>query len=271
MKVFKKNILIISAVLLTGCSAGQLQMNVDPSLQNNSEVYEVTSSGSWWSDDRLNVSFGNYRVTDADISWETKSEGKGFFAQVLDKWGLDAGYSDVITESKSQSYHFKIGRDIIWNSQCVHIVKKHKVENKTVGSIGNSSGVEADITQNKSAMEILSSEYTCKYSRENNEPWVLSVWQDGAGFPQALNITFINNKKTFRAHSASGSFANSSRFLTPNAGYYWTEDNNSHSIAALSVKEKTNRVWLSKDNPDSLNNVLAMASVGLLIFDKTAR
>lgn len=71
MKILISHILLIM-LFLTGCTPVKLLMNVDTSLESNAVVYRLTYPNSLSdkiSGKRLNVSFGPYQVTDADLSW----------------------------------------------------------------------------------------------------------------------------------------------------------------------------------------------------------
>ena len=65
-----RNVLLFVIILLSGCTSGKTVLKVDPSLADNATVYEVKAPDTH-SDNRLNVSFGPYSVTEADISSTT--------------------------------------------------------------------------------------------------------------------------------------------------------------------------------------------------------
>jgi hypothetical protein len=241
-------------------------MQVDPSLETNARVYEVESPDSW-SDKKLNVSFGPYRVADINAGWRRtgKSSSTGsFWTDMLfeatgistsDRTESDDTTSDDTTSEVSQqslTYKFKIGNEITWDSQCDHIAEKQETKYKKVSSI-----------------RILESQYTCRYTRAGNEQWVLSVeQQDSSG----LDIRMTSKEKLFMAHSTAGTYrmsdgSSSSKLLRPpDVGYTWTHDDN--NVAAISLREEVPRIWLDKRNPDSMNHVLSMASAGLLIYHR---
>ncbi len=79
MKNYWKCIPVI-ILLLAGCASGQLLMKIDPSLETNARLYEVKTPDTW-SERRLNVSFGPYRVADADTGWTrpTKSSEREIY------------------------------------------------------------------------------------------------------------------------------------------------------------------------------------------------
>jgi hypothetical protein len=249
MKNLRKTIPVI-IILLAGCTTAKLLMKIDPSLETNARVYEVKSPSSWSDNKKLNVSFGTYRVADANTGWRTTKTSSATEISLANQLlGMSSSDATNIKTSQSLAYKFKIGDEITWDSQCVHLAEKREVKSKNVSSV-----------------EILSSQYTCQYTRADNESWTLSIEQGGLS---QLDIRMTNKEKLFRAHATAGMYVlsdgRSSKLFAPSdAGYTWTHDNN--NVAAISLKEKTPRVWLDKRNPDSMNHVLSMASTGLLIY-----
>lgn len=266
MKICRINILVI-ILLLAGCAPLQLLMEIDPSLKTNAKVYEVKHPDTW-TDKRLNVSFGPYQVTDVDFSWRKKVDSPGLGLHLLEHMGLTVPGADIRTVSQSHTYKFKIGNNITWDAECGHNLKKREVESKTVAIIEGQSGFKVEIEdpdKNASTLELVSSIYTCRYWQEGYEPWVLYVEKYESS---QLYITLTNKEHLFKAHATTGVYVRADgrpyKLSAPIAGYTWTKDNN--NIAAISAGEKTPKVWLDKRNPDSTNDVLSMASTGLLIY-----
>jgi hypothetical protein len=245
-------------IFLTGCTTAKLLMKVDPTLETNASVYEVESPSSW-SDKKLNVSFGAYRVADVDTSWirtrKPSATGSLWADMLFEVAGISTSSYDEATDeetsevSQSLSYKFKIGDEITWDSQCDHLAEKQETKHGKV-----------------TTLKILSSRYTCLYTRTGSDPWVLSIERFGLS---QLDIRMISKEKLFRAYSTEGMYFLSDgrpyeTFRPPDMGYTWIHDGN--NIAAISAMEKTPRVLLDKRNSDSTNNVLAMASTGLLIY-----
>jgi hypothetical protein len=274
MKHLRKSIPVI-LILLTGCTTATLLMKVDPSLETNASVYEVESPDSW-SDKKLNVSFGPYRVADMDAGWRRTGDSPStgsFWADMLadilsETTGLstsintpdgttsdDTTSDDTTSEFSEQSltYKFKVGNEITWDSRCDHIAEKQETRYRQASSI-----------------RILESRYTCRHTRAGDEQWVLSVQQqDSSG----LDIRMASKEKVFTAHSTAGTYRMSDgsppKLLRPaDVGYTWTHDNDTVAVAAISLNEKIPRVWLDKRNPDSVNHALSMASAGLLIYHR---
>ena len=248
-----KNIFItipIMIAVLAGCTKLSLQMRVDPSLETNAKVYEVISQNAWFTDEKLNVSFGEYWVSDANTGWRTTQTSLATETSFTNQlFGMNSSDATNIKSSQTITYKFNIGDNATWESKCVHLADKRVTKNKNVSSL-----------------EILSSRYTCHYNLAEHEPWDLSVEQNDLG---QIDIRMTNRVKFFRAHSTAGIYLTPDgrpyeTIRPPDAGYTWLDDEN--VVAAISVKEKKPRIWLDKRNPDSMNRALGMASVGLLIY-----
>lgn len=272
MKNLWKSTPIVIIMLLAGCKTATLLMKVDPTLEANASVYEVKTPNVWSDEKKLNVSFGAYRVTDMDIGWTKKrnaSTSGNFWVDMLTYIpGVSAGGvnrsgddddetisdpGETISEiSQSLSYRFRAGDEIAWFSECAHVAEKGVTKHK-----------------HSSSLRILSSNYICRYTRADNEQWLLSIEQNDLAH---ADIRMTDGEKSFSARSTAGTYVISdgsspSKLLRPpDAGYTWIYDNN--NVAAISLKEKTTRVWLDKRNSDDMNNVLAMASTGLLIYNR---
>ncbi len=248
MKKYWKCIPVI-ILLIAGCASGQLLMKIDPSLETNARLYEVKTPDTW-SEKRLNVSFGPYRVADADayLARTTKSSESEIYWLNL-AFGVDHPDARINKSSMSHTYKFMVGNEITWDSECILLTEEREVKEKNVSSV-----------------EPLSLQYTCRYTRADNEPWFLSIERRGES---RLEIKMTNKEKLFHAHASKGVYVKpdgrSYTALTPtDTGYNWTHDNN--NIAAISIREEIPRVWLDKRNSDSMNHVLSMASAGLLIY-----
>lgn len=274
MRYLQKNILVIIAILLTGCTTLELVMKVDTSLKANATAYEITSPDSWSTDKKLNVSFGPYRVTNLKSGWtrtQTKkpSETGGFLTDILfETTGIRTGdstddddYNEISSDpnttrtevSESLTYHFTINDKVTWHGECHHTSERDLFEKKNLRNIN-----------------ILSSKYFCHYTHTGGTPWVLSI--DRHSHSGELNIKMTGKEGVFTAHSSRGYYVTSDgqpyKTLRPSdPGYTWT-DANGKSIAAISVKGETPKVWLGNNNPDSTNDALSMANTGLLIYEK---
>ena len=236
--------------VLTGCTTLSLQMRVDPSLENNAKVYKVISPNAWFTDEKLNLSFGQYRVADAKTGWRTTKTSSATETSLTNQlFGMSGSDATNIKSSQTITYKFNIGNKTTWDSKCVHLADKRVTKNENVSSL-----------------EILSSRYTCHYSIADHEPWDLSIEQNDQG---KTEIRMTNGVKYFRAHSTAGMYFTPEgrpyeTIRPPDAGYSWMDADK--VVAALSVREKIPRVWLDKRNPDAVNRVLAMAGTGLLIY-----
>lgn len=258
-------------ILLAGCKTATLLMRVDPALESNASVYEVKSPDVWSAEKKLNVSFGAYRVSDMDISWtttgDTSSPGSFLTDVLYEVAGVKTGGDDdsIREVTRSLSYAFSGGDKVIWNADCVHLVEEREYEERVL-SMGNKNKGNETVTR----VDILSSRYTCRYTRASYEEWVLSIERRGA-HTSSLEIGMTDGEEYFTAHATAGKYIMSdgskSRMLRPpDMGYTWKHGDN--SVAAISVKESNPKVWLDKRNSKSTNHVLAMASAGLLIYER---
>ena len=281
---------LLSIVLLSGCTTVTVRMNVDESLASQAVVYNLKHPNSLSdkiSGNRLNVSFGPYQVTEADLSWtRTSSEAEDpdpfFIFKETNKVGTSRGNVTTTTTTttsvgigptsilgfsrtpaegeptidksyRTVKYRFSAGQEHRWNALCVHRGEKRVVE-----------------TQINRAVETLSSNFICQYKQdtksEDHEIWVLSVDLGGV-----ITMTQKGKANRLTAHTNDGVFVKPDGQVTStstrNAGYTWRQRVNGRdkNIAAISVKEETPRVWLHKENSDDLNRILAMANTALLI------
>lgn len=236
--------------VLAGCTTLSLQMKVDPSLETNAKVYEVTSPNVWFSDKKLHVTFGDYRVADANTGWRTTNTSSATETSLTNQlFGVSSSDATNIKSSQTITYKFNIGDKIAWDSHCVHLADKRVTKHKNVSSL-----------------EILSSRYNCHYTAADHEPWDLSIEQNDQG---QIDIRMTSGVRLFKAHSTARMYFTPegrpyNTIRSPDAGYSWMDADN--VVAAISVREKIPRIWLDKRNSDSMNLVLAMASTGLLIY-----
>ncbi len=247
----------LAVLLMAGCTTAKLTMVVDPALEKNARVYEMSMPGEF-SDAKLNVSFGNYRVTEADARRIViKKSSGGDLPWYLRLLGLSTPGDDIKKMSTSHAYKFNIRDETTWDAKC-HLRAEEgevkEVNNAIITNVGD-----------KVSIKTLSSYYECRYTASGQQPWVLTIEQRGNS---NLDIEVNNNDQHFKAHVTAGEYvATDGRELwgQPSyAGYTWTLDNK--SIGAVAVREKIPRVWLHKDNSGPTNDVLSMASAGLQIY-----
>ena len=134
MKNYWKCIPVI-IILLAGCASGQLLMKIDPSLETNARLYEVKTPDSW-SERRLNVSFGPYRVADADggLTRTTKSSvSEIYWLNIV--LGMEHPDATISNTSMSHTYKFKVGNEITWDSECILLTEEHEVKDKDIISV----------------------------------------------------------------------------------------------------------------------------------------
>ncbi len=273
------------AVLFAGCTPLKLVMKVDPALKENAIAYELSypdSLADKISGNRLNMSFGPYRVTDADLSWtgmnteaedpapivsfkEVKTSGNTTTTTEISGGPTSLfGYTRPAAEgepsinktSRSITYQFKVAQQTTWNAYCTHKAEERVIQYKNTNSV-----------------ELLSSNYTCQYKKAgksagaSNEEWTLYANHEGN-----ITMTQKGKPKGLTAHSTAGDYVmpdgKPARSTTRTAGYTWSQikDGNKKIVAAISVREETPRVWLDKGNTEIMNHILSMANTGLLIY-----
>jgi len=275
--------ILFTVILLTGCTPVKVQMNVDTSLESNAVVYNLNYPNSLSdkiSGKRLNVSFGPYRVTDVDLSLTRinsqaedpdpilnyKNTRKSGNTTTTTKIGVgpssflgfsrppEEGEPAINKSFRTVNYKFTAGQETTWNALCVHKSKERIIQH-----------------ENSNTIEILSSNFTCQYEKDNNltnhEIWILSIEYDGA-----ITMTQKGQNNTLTAHSTGGNYVKpngqETKLSILTAGYTWSQrvGGKDKNVAAISVREETPRVWLHKENTDYLNQVLSMANTGLLIY-----
>ena len=282
-----RTILPVIIVFLTSCTPVKIKMNVDKRLADNALFYELTYPNSLVdkiSGNNLNVSFGPYRVTGANLGWtkskyeaenpaalfdfnNTKKSGNttettnisfgptsvlGFTRQP------DKGDPTIKEDSKSITYKFEVGNKTTWNAFCHHRAKQRIIEYEKGPSF-----------------ETISTNFTCRYQKaesntgdnSNNKLWTLSIENNGA-----ITMTQEGEPNTLTAHPNGGIYVlpegKPSRLTTRTAGYTWSQNNagNGKNIAAISIIEQTACVWLNKGNSETINHIISMANTGLLIY-----
>ncbi len=270
-------------LLLTACTPAKLIMKIDTNLQNHAIVHQLTypdSLSDKITGNRLNVSFGPYQVTDADLSWTTtnsepedpsplfsirESKRSGNITETTEISGgptslfgftrpAAEGEAAITKSSRSVSYKFKVAQQATWNAYCSYFATQRVIE-----------------YQNTNSVETLSSHYRCQYKETGNKPdsaeWTLTVDGDGA-----ITLTENGKPSMLTAQSTDGEYVTAdgknAMFTSRTAGYSWSRmvDGNEKIIAAISVAEEPPRVWLDKSNTATLNQLLAMANTGLLIY-----
>jgi hypothetical protein len=241
-------IIPVIIVLLAGC-AGELKMNMDPSLEANSDVLQTSSEGTF-GDKRLNVTFGPYSVTEADASWvKTRMSSEKDFSLINEIFGIESPEKTKSKTTATLTYRFATGSGAPWDVACALLAHRREV---FIGKLTSS--------------KTYSARYKCRYTREGDEPRFFSVEIGESG-------TLIKMEADGKAYTASpvrGVFemkgGKSYDSLSYEAGYVWTPEGGESQTAALSTMENKPRVWLHKDNSEDMNHALAMGSAGLLIY-----
>lgn len=263
-------------------------MQVDNSLKTNALVYKLSYPDSLTdklSDKRLNISFGPYQVTNADVGltktgFEAEDPDPFFTIKDTEKSGnvtrtikagvgptelfgfsrpASEGEPSINRTSQSITYQFKVGQGITWYALCAHRSEKRVTQH-----------------ENRTEVERLWSNFTCQYTQEsrslenntNEDVWVLSIDYGGP-----ITMTQKGKPSTLTAQSTGGKYVKSNgqatKLTTLAAGYTWyqSKDGSDKSVAAISIREEKPRIWLDKTNSDSMNHVLSMANTGLLIYN----
>ncbi len=278
-----KNLIAIPSValVLAACTSATIVMEVDDSLENNATVYELSypdSLSDKISDKRMNITFGPYRVADADLSLKKVNIRAEYPASLVDIKNVEqrgdttittrisggptsifgfsrppGEYDATITESsRTMTYNFMINRGATWSAYCEHqSVKKNPPE----GRSGN--------------VEILSSNFGCQYKKPGSSE---DVWLLVIDTQRKITLTREGESTALFAHSTGGKYATAkgktSTSFNGTAGYTWShiQDGVDTKVAAISVREERSRIWLSKENTEQVNHLLSMANTGLLIY-----
>ena len=242
-----KKLTPILLTLLCGCVTGNLSMQVDPSLEGHAKVFKVSRSGGFLSG-RTNMSFGDYHVTRTSTGFTTITESSSAWLFWLNL-GFNLGLPELknVAVSKTNSFELSVG-DVTWHANCLFQSHERDVEWKAVSST---------LT--------MWSQYVCRYTRPDHEPWVLSI---SLGDSLRPDISMANSRHLLTAHATNGDFVMADgrvhKTLPIHTGYTWEQG--SEKPGAVSFNEKTQRIWLDVRNSDEINDAIAMANSGLLIY-----
>lgn len=273
--------LILLTLLIASCSVTKVVMTIDPELEMNATVYVVQHPNKITdkiSGKRLNVTFGPYQVSDADPSWtrtgttaeyprplidfsrtktKTKTSGRitkttsttvGFQGGPTSVLGFSRTPEDgdsVIDKSfKSIAYKFRDSSDAIWNAKCYYSAEKRRVVGET-------------------SSETLWSDYFCHYTL-GDKMWELAIYDD-----ENITMTEAEKDNKLIGYTTRGirvkENGEKTNLNTKTAGYTWADD--LQYVGAIATKEEPPRVWLNRDNKKSLNDILAMANTGLIVYN----
>ncbi len=273
----------LALLMLTACTPVKLSMKVDEPLKSGAQVYSLSypdSLSDKVSGNSLNVLFGPYRVTDATLGWRgvntraeepapmfrirdvktdgnitTTTEVSGGPTELLGfSRPAEAGEPEIREEKQSASFQFHTGRDTTWNAQCTHRVTKRVIQ-----------------LEQSNNTHTLSSDYRCEYRKAvastSSEAWILTVENDGT-------ITMVQTGKAGElfAHEKSGVYVTPdgkvAKSTRKTAGYIWSQGDAGKSppVGAVSIEGESPRVWLHKANSQELNEIIAMANSGLIVY-----
>ena len=114
-------------LLLAGCCFyGKVVMKIDPSLESNALVYEVTNPKS-----SKNLSFGPYRVEGYYETWARSSsvpERDRSWLEIL--FDVDQPVEKIEGIDWSYGYKFIVGDKITWDAKCEYSSHVHKQKEK---------------------------------------------------------------------------------------------------------------------------------------------
>lgn len=246
----KKAVLLFLPLFL-GCSIGKLVLRVDPSLKTGADVYEVDYPGLF-SNKPYSMAFGDYRVTGTGKGVVTHSTGFGGDLFLFDElFGFES--PDVKSMHKSGSYRYQFHKgEATWEAHCIFAMRTRELKGKTL-----------------TMREHHSLNYACKYTSSGQKPWVLKVTMPTSEY--YLTVRLRGRGQSFHAIGAQGDAVYSdgrvveSSLSSYETGYIWKA--NQKSIGAVSVQATDpQQVWLGRQNSAELNDALAMASTGLLLY-----
>jgi hypothetical protein len=271
--------LIAACVLAAGCVGAHLVANVDPEAERRSTVYEIEQPGGFWLEKRLNVSFGPYRVADADLGRTRTERGRDTEKRRYFNW-LSLLFKNeglIVTESSREdtkkqrlAYRFEIAGKAPWTATCtLRRLVRHREESHMF--TGDDGGPWDDDDHRDSTDVLTSTSMTCVYSRPGEGDWVLSMETDAV--EQTGRALLTNQEEAYAARRVTstlvvgddGRKANS--WLAVPTGYEWVRGEG--ILGTLVTYREGRRLLLDRDCPAATADVLAMGSSGLVLHGLT--
>ena len=268
--------LIAACVLAAGCVGAHLVANVDPEAERRSTVYVIEQPGGFWLEKRLNVSFGPYRVVDADLGRTRTERGKDTEKRRYFNW-LSLLFKNeglIVTESSREdtkkqrlAYRFEIAGKAPWAATCtLRRLVRHREESHM---LTGDDGEPWDDDDHRDSTDVLrSASLTCVYSRPGEGDWVLSMETDAAG--QARQARFTNRQDAYAARGVTSTLVvgddgrKAHSWLAVPTGYEWVRGE--EVLGTLVTYREGRRLLLDRDCPASTADVLAMGSSGLVLL-----
>ena len=270
-------ILTIVSTICSSCSVIHLDMNPNKELENNAQMYKITYPNSLSdkaSGRKLNISFGPYKVSKMDLSWtasNTKAEDPDPFFVIKNEnvsgsgktretttfkfgpkeilgfsRGAGLGEPSLKNTHRTMTYKFDANGSNQWSAKCVHRSLSREIE-----------------YSDKNSSELISSLYVCKLQVDNK------LWRLTADHKGNIILKEEKGKNAYRGTAVTGIFVNKDGKKMKDtkriAGYSW--HHKGKQIATIATTESNPRVWLHKRNGKSLNNLIAFASTGMLVYN----
>lgn len=235
-------------LLLGGCvSTDKIDylVNVDAELERNAQMIEIQKADKFWSEDKLNISAGPYRVSKADRGWKHTSSH-----DALD-WSLLSSSIDNKHYSHQQRVRFMLNKDdgSQWKVRC-----EKRGEGKMTQF--NSSRGSTILSSRRGNYA-----YECAF-RSGEQRWDLIVENSRRFGSKAYFKTpddeFYEIESFYESHTHP--MDNSRAGML---GYYLvSEGENFAAISALPM----GKMWLRNDGFEQRQDDMAMASVGLWFY-----
>jgi len=225
---------LTSLLGLTACTTAK--MACPPELSASAVEMPVTGRQGFGLSESF--SFGPYRVTDVHRGW-----------QVTTAWGI-LGYGSSKSE---QPFEFKVHAhaDAVWQAHCAVGVRWTEME------FNNFMGTGGDLEWGLSSHALFTGEFT---PPDKKKSWKMVMKQetrdqvmDGLLSGGAVRISVKGTRK----------LAGSTWPLTEATGYLFYGDQG--LVGAVDVLNQ-GAVWIAKDLPDPMQNVLAAAASALLLY-----
>ena len=268
-------LLAAACLLSAACTGARLVLNVDPEVERDSAALEIEQPGGRRLEERLNVSFGPYRVVGADLGRTRTERGKDTekrrYFNLLSLLLKDEGL--IVTESSREdtkkqrlAYRFEIAGQAPWAATCtLRRLVRHREESHML--TGDGGGPWDDDDHRDGTDVLLSTSMTCVYSRPGEGDWVLSVETDAVG--QTGRVLLTNQEEAYAARRVTSTLvvgddgrSGHSPFAVP-TGYEWVRGE--ETLGTLVTYREGRRILLDRDCPAATADLLAMGSSGLLL------
>jgi hypothetical protein len=267
-------LLAAACLLSSACTGAHLVLNVDPEVERDSAAFEIEQPRGRGLEERLNVSFGPYRVVGADLGRTRTERGKDTekrrrvnwlgFLLFKDQGLLVKEISREDTKERGLTYRFEIVGEAPWTATCR---LRRLVRNREACHSFTEDGED----RCDSHHALISASMTCVYSRPGEGDWVLSVETDAVG--QTGRALLTNQEEAYAARRVTSTLvagddgrSRHSPFAVP-TGYEWVRGE--ETLGTLVTHRQGRRLLLDRACPAATADVLAMGSSGLLLHGLT--